>query len=380
MTDRIYLDNAATTPLHPDVLRSMMESAIRFGNPSSLHAEGREASACLACARRQVADLLHASPSEILFTSGGTESDNLAIRGTLAACASQGRHVITSAVEHPAVLNTLAALERSGLAEVTVLPADREGAVHPDALRAAIRPDTVLVTVMTANNEVGTLQPIQEIGCICREHGILFHTDAVQAAGILPLDLSALPADLLSLSAHKLHGPKGVGALYVRRGTALFPILTGGKQENGFRAGTENTLGILGLGIAASLATGPEADRASRIRKLKALLFQGLSDAVPETRINGSLAASLPGILSLSFPGIRAEQLLVLMDLNGIAASSGSACTAGSVEPSHVLLAMGRTADEARNAVRMSLSCMNTEEEIQTVVRILPELIRRLSR
>ena len=375
---RIYLDNAATTPLHPKVREAMLEAADLFGNPSSLHAEGREASARISLARRQVAGLLHASPAEILFTSGGTESDSLAIRGILAASRERGRHVITSAIEHPAVRNTLSRLSRLGLAEVTELPTDREGAVSPEDLRAAIRPDTVLVTVMTANNEVGTLQPVSQIGNICREAGIPFHTDAVQAAGHLPMDLSAWPVDLLSLSAHKLHGPKGTGALYIRKGIRLLSPATGGKQESGLRAGTENTMGIIGLGTAASIFSGHEAEYAEQVLSLKNLLCSSLLEAVPGTVVNGSPVSSLPGILSLSFPGVQAEQLLVLMDLNGIAASSGSDCTAGSVEPSHVLLAMGRSEQEARNAVRISLSALNTETEIHQVLEILPELVRRL--
>ncbi len=375
---RIYLDNAATTPMHPKVREAMLEAADLFGNPSSLHAEGREASARISLARRQVAGLLHASPSEILFTSGGTESDSLAIRGILAASREKGRHVITSAIEHPAVRNTLFRLSRLGLAEVTELHPDREGTVSPDDLRSAIRPDTVLVTVMTANNEVGTLQPVFQIGNICREAGIPFHTDAVQAAGHLPIDLSSWPVDLLSLSAHKLHGPKGTGALYIRKGTRLLSPATGGKQEGGLRAGTENTMGIIGLGTAAAIFSGHEAEYAERVLSLKNLLCSSLLEAVPGTKVNGSPVSSLPGILSLSFPGVQAEQLLVLMDLNGIAASSGSACTAGSVEPSHVLLAMGRSEQEARNAVRMSLSALNTETEIQKVLEILPELVKRL--
>ena len=375
---RIYLDNAATTPLHPKVREAMLEAADLFGNPSSLHAEGREASARISLARRQVAGLLHASPAEILFTSGGTESDSLAIRGILAASRERGRHVITSAIEHPAVRNTLSRLSRLGLAEVTELPTDREGAVSPEDLRAAIRPDTVLVTVMTANNEVGTLQPVSQIGNICREAGIPFHTDAVQAAGHLPMDLSAWPVDLLSLSAHKLHGPKGTGALYIRKGIRLLSPATGGKQESGLRAGTENTMGIIGLGTAASIFSGHEAQYAEQVLSLKNLLCSSLLEAVPGTVVNGSPVSSLPGILSLSFPGVQAEQLLVLMDLNGIAASSGSACTAGSVEPSHVLLAMGRSEQEARNAIRISLSALNTKAEIHQVLEILPELVRRL--
>ena len=380
MMNRIYLDNASTTALSPEVFREM-ESALKecYGNPSSIHGTGREAHRILDRARKRVAAALGAAPQEIYFTSGGSESDNWAIKGAAFSRAGKGRHLITGAIEHHAVLNTCRWLEKQGF-EVTFLPVDGEGRVDPDSVRKAIRPDTVLISVMTANNEIGTLQPVAEIGEVAREHGILFHTDAVQAIGAMKVDVGSLKADLLSLSAHKFHGPKGAGALYVRRGTKLDSLIHGGSQERGMRAGTENVPAIAGMGIAAEAAAEDPEARAGRIAVLRNLLIRGIQDRVPEAILNGSRTERLPGNVHFTFPGVDGEALLLRLDLAGIACSGGSACTSGSAEPSHVLAAIGQGPELSRGGLRMTIGDLNTEEEIREVLEILPPIVRDLQR
>ena len=374
---RIYLDNAATTPCAPQVVEAMLPYFTQvYGNASSVHTWGREAKRAVEAARRQVQKALNAAqPQEIFFTGGGSESDNWAIKGAALACRSG--HIITTAIEHHAVLHTCQWLEKQGF-RVTYLPVDGEGRVHPADVDKAIREDTILVSVMAANNEVGTLQPIGEIGEICRARGVLFHTDAVQAVGAVPIDMQALQVDLLSLSAHKIHGPKGVGALYVRKGTKLDSLLHGGAQERGFRAGTENLPGIVGLGKAIELATAQLADNAARMTALRERLIAGVMERVSGTRLNGHPTQRLPGNVNLSFEGVEGEALLLRLDLAGVAASSGSACTSGALDPSHVLMALGLTEAQAQGSLRLTLGTDTTAEEIDAVLDRLPPIVADL--
>ena len=378
MEDRIYLDNAATTSLDPEVLQEMMPWLPEHcGNPSSIHGTGREAQRALDRARKRTAAALGAKPQEIYFTSGGTESDNWALRGAAWAGREKGRHLITDAVEHHAVLHTFRWLEEQGF-ETTVLPVDSLGRVDPEAVRRAIRKDTILVSVMAANNEIGTLQPVEEIGRITREAGVLFHTDAVQAIGAIPVSPEAWGADLLSLSGHKFHGPKGTGALYIRLGTRIAPLMQGGAQERGLRGGTENVAGIVGLGRAIEKATGNIPERTERIRALRDRLIRGVLEGIPEARLNGDPDRRLPGNAHFSFPGVDGEALLLRLDLMGIACSGGSACTSGSPEPSHVLTAIGQGPELAGSGLRITLGDGNTEAEIDETLaalkRLMPEL------
>ena len=376
---RIYLDNAATTPVSPEVLEAMLPYFSQvYGNASSIHSFGREAKRAVEHARRQVAKALHAAiPQEIYFTAGGTESDNWAIKGAVLA---QGKgHIITTAIEHHAVLHTCAWLEKRGY-DVTCLPVDEYGRITAAQVEMALRKDTILVSVMAANNEVGTLQPIAEIGKICRAHGVLFHTDAVQAVGAVPLDVQAMNIDLLSLSGHKLHGPKGVGALYVRKGVKMDSLVHGGAQERGFRAGTENVPAIVGLGKAVELACANQADNAARISALRDRLIGGLMERIPGTRLNGHPTTRLPGNANLSFDGVEGEALLLRLDLVGVAGSSGSACTSGTLDPSHVLLALGLNESQANGALRLTLGSDTTQEEIDKVLDILPPIVEDLRR
>ena len=374
----IYLDNAATTALSAEVLDAMTECLReQAGNPSSVHGTGREAGRALDRARRKTANLLRCETREVVFTSGGSESDNLAIKGTAFAMRDRGRHLITSAIEHHAVLRTCRWLEKQGF-EVTCLPVDGEGRVNPADVEKAIRKDTILISVMTANNEIGTIQPIAEIGRIARERGVLFHTDAVQAVGAMPLDLSALPVDLLSLSAHKFHGPKGTGALFVRDGTRIESLIHGGAQERGLRAGTENLAGIVGLSKALEKAGEGISERTGRIAALRDLLIRGVRERIPGAVLHGEKAPRLPGIAHFSFPGVDGEALLLRLDLAGIACSGGSACTSGSHEPSHVLEAIGSTPEEIRSGIRFSLGDTNTEVEIRRTLEILPDIVEDL--
>ncbi len=374
----VYLDHAATTPLLQEAAAAMLPYMTEcYGNPSSLHSFGRAARQACARGRVQVAGLLGAAAAEIFFTSGGSESDNWALKGLAWAHQAQGRHIITSSVEHHAVLHACAWLEQQGFT-VTYLPVDAAGRVTPESVVQALRPDTILVSIMTANNEVGTLEPIAAIGTLLRERGILFHTDAVQAAGHVPLDMRSLPVDALSLSGHKFYGPKGIGALYLRRGTAIAPLLHGGSQERGLRAGTENTAAIVGLGVAAEQAALQLSAEAARLRELRDMLADGIRQ-LPGAWINGS-DERLPGHLSFGLEGIASDVLLIRLDLAGFAVSAGSACSAGSLEPSHVLAAMGQSAVQAGAAVRVTLGRENTAAEVQRFLTVLRQSVTEIRR
>ena len=375
---RVYADNAATTAPSQIAIDAMMPCLTKvYGNPSSLHTLGQEAKEALDAARATVAQCLGCEPREIIFTSGGSEADNQAIISAARFGAKKGKkHIITTAFEHHAVLHTLAKLERQGY-EVTLLDIPPDGVITPQQVREAIRPDTCLVTVMFANNEIGTIQPIPEIGTICREAGVLFHTDAVQAAGHLPIDVQAMNIDMLSLSAHKFHGPKGVGVLYARRGTPLINVIEGGAQERGKRAGTENIPGICGAAAAFREACQHMEENAAHLIPLRDQLIAGLSK-IPHSILNGDAVRRLPGNVNVCFEGIEGESLLLLLDEKGIAASSGSACTSGSLDPSHVLLALGRPHEVAHGSLRLSLSEQNTKEEIDYILNVLPDIVSYL--
>jgi cysteine desulfurase len=376
--NRIYLDNAATTPLSPEVLEAMMPYLTgRYGNASSIYDTGRDARRAIDDARKQVAGLIGARTNEIHFTSGGTESDNWALKGIAFARRSKGNHIITSAIEHHAVLETARWLETEGF-DVTYLPVSASGIVNPEDVKNAIKDRTILISIMAANNEIGTLQPVEAIGAIAREHKIPFHSDAVQAAGAIGVDVNAWQVDLLSLSGHKFHGPKGTGALYVRSGTRILPLLHGGAQERNRRAGTENVAGIVGLGKAAERAGMMMDENAEKITRLRNILIDGITGAIPHVRLNGDRTNRLPNNANLSFRYIEGEALLLHLDLNGIAASSGSACASGSLEPSHVLLGMGLAAEDAHSSLRFTLSEATTHEEINTVLAILPGIVDKL--
>jgi len=376
---RISLDHAATTACAPEVVEAMLPYFTQtFGNASSIHAFGREAKRAIEAARRQVAKALNAAiPQEIIFTAGGSESDNWAIKGAAFARRARGRHIITTAIEHHAVLHTCEWLEKQGF-EVTYLPVDADGRVSAAAVERAIRPDTILVSVMAANNEIGTLQPVAEIGAVCRARGVLFHTDAVQAVGAIPLDVQAMNIDLLSLSAHKFHGPKGVGALYVRKGVKLDNLVHGGAQERGFRAGTENLPGIIGLGKAIELAAAGLEANAARMIHLRDRLIAGVMESVPDVRLNGHPTDRLPNNCNLSFKYIEGEALLLRLDLAGIAGSSGSACTSGTLDPSHVLLAIGLPHAIAHGSLRLTLGADTTDADIDAVLERLPPIVADL--
>ena len=379
LTDkRVYADQAATTALGKAAWEAMepwLKNA--FGNPSALYEEGRLARDCVEAAREKTAQLLGAQPREICFTSGGTEADNWAVYKAAALGAESGkRHLILSAFEHHAVLNPAKALEREGF-EVTLLPVHENGIVRTEELERAIRPDTALVSVMFVNNEVGTIQPAAELGAVCREKGVLFHTDAVQAAGHLPIDLRKLPIDLLSLSAHKFHGPKGIGALYMRSGTALQSLIQGGGQERGKRAGTENVAAIAGLAAALEESLSEREEKDRYVEGLRRTVQEALL-SIEGSRLNGDLQKRLPGSLNVSFRGIEAEALVIYLDMKKIAVSSGAACEAGALEPSHVLTAMGLSDSDAKGALRITLDETNTREEAEYLSRIIPEAVMRL--
>lgn len=375
---RIYLDNNATTPVAPEVFEAMKAHYLEdYGNASSIHWFGQRARAAVETAREHVARLINARPSEIVFTSGGTESDNAAIVGIVEAARSESKHVVTTAIEHHAVLHTAKALEKRGV-KVTFVRAGSDGIVDPADIERAIRPETVLITVMHANNELGTIQPLEEIGRFARERDIYFHTDAVQSVGKIPVDVEKLGVDLLSLSAHKLHGPKGIGALYVRKGTILRPLLHGGHSERDRRPGTENVAGIVGLGKAAELAGEHLAEEATRVSALRDQLEDGILRNVPLVTVNGDRERRLPTTSSLSFAHIEGEGFVIAMDLRGVACSTGAACSSGSVEPSHVLSAIGRSADQARSSIRFSLGRYTTAEDISTALEIIPAVAERL--
>ncbi len=375
---RVYLDHAATTPVHPQVfseMRVILEEC--FGNPSSLHSFGREAKEYLERARERVASLINASPEEIIFTSGGTESDNLAILGTVYANRRKGNHIITSSIEHHAVLDTCKFLATSGF-EVTFLPVDGNGLINPDDVRKAIKRETILITIMHANNEIGTIQPIEEVSMIAREYEVPFHTDAVQTVGQVPVDVGKLGVDLLSLSGHKIYGPKGVGALYVRRGTHFTPVFHGGGQEMGRRPGTENLPGIVGLGKAAEIARKELASERVRLERLRDKLIQGVQRLVPDVKLNGHPVRRLPNNVNFSFVGVEGESLLLRLDLLGIAASTGSACSSGDFAPSHVLLAIGVDPELAQGSLRMTVGRANTDGDIDYVLDVLPGVVAEL--
>ena len=378
MEQFVYADNAATTKLSPAVLEAMMPYLTEeYGNPSSLYRFGNHAKRAIEQARKEVADVLGAEPFEILFTGGGSEADNW-VKEIMRSLKARGKnHFITSAVEHHALLHSAQRLQKEGF-EVTFIPVDREGQIDPEQVRAAIRPETGLVSIMFANNEIGTIYPIKEIGAICRQAGVLFHTDAVQAAGHLPINVKEMNIDLLSLSAHKFHGPKGVGAFYCRRGIPLPSLIDGGAQERSKRAGTENVAGIVGLGAALRLANEEMSEASARVSAMRDRLIDGILQTVPMCRLNGPRHNRLPGNCNISFLGIEGESLLLRLDLAGIAASSGSACASSSLDPSHVLLAIGLPHEVAHGSVRLSLSDYNTEEDVDYILEKLPEIVSTL--
>ncbi|MEK7220581.1 MAG: IscS subfamily cysteine desulfurase [candidate division NC10 bacterium] len=378
---RVYLDHNATTPLHPEVLAAMTPFLTeRFGNPSSPHTWGQEARQALEQARTTVARALGSGDKDsVVFTAGGTEADNLALLGAAAAQETRGRHVIVSAVEHHAVLHAAAHLQRHGFA-VTRLRVDAQGLLDPEEVRRAIRPDTILVSLLHGNNETGVLFPIDRVGRICRERGVTFHTDAVQSFGKLPLDVGALQVDLLSLSGHKIHGPKGVGALFIRRGTQMQALIHGGTQERSRRAGTENVAAAVGLARATELALLDQEAAAKRLADLRDRLEHGLMSALRGVLRNGHAIERLPHTTNLAFAGAEAESLMLALDLSGVGVSSGAACSSGSLEPSHVLAAMGLPRERAESSVRFSLGRGTTPEEIARVLEILPPIVERMRR
>ncbi len=376
---RSYFDYNATTPVHPEVVQAVARAlAETFGNASSVHGFGQQAKAALDDARASVAELIGADAAEIVFTAGGTESDNFALRGAAEAQeARKRRRIVTTAIEHEAVLNTCRHLGRRGY-ECTILPVTTQGVVTPDALGAVMADDVAVVSVMHANNEIGTVQPIEELAKIAHAQGALFHTDAVQSTGKISLDVRSLGVDLLSLSGHKFYGPKGSGALWIRRGVRLAPILTGGRHERNRRAGTENVPGLIGLGVAARLAKSSISDDGTRLSAMRDRLERLVLERVPRTTVNGAGALRVPNTTNISFDGVEAESLLIALDLEGIAVSTGSACSSGTLEPSHVLKAMNLPAGRAQNAIRFSLGSGNTDAEIDCLVGVLPPIVEKL--
>ncbi|MDF2889721.1 MAG: nifS [Clostridia bacterium] len=378
MSKRIYLDHAATTYTNKEVLNEMLPYFTEyFGNPSSVHQFGREVKKSIDVARDRVAKAIGALPEEIYFTAGGSEADNLAIKGVAYANKSKGNHIITTKIEHPAVLETCEQLEKEGF-EVTFLDVDQYGVVSPEAVRNAIKDNTILISVMYANNEIGTIQPISEIAQIANEKKIYFHTDAVQAIGSIRINVKEQNIDMLSMASHKFYGPKGVGALYVRKGVKLISIIHGGSQERKRRAGTENVPGIIGIGKAIELAYQKFDENNARITMLRDKLIKGIMEKVPYTRLNGHPENRLPNNTNFCFEYIEGESLLLNLDMKGIAGSSGSACSSGSLEPSHVLLAIGLPHEIAHGSLRLSLGEVNTEEDIEYVLQVLPEIVDRL--
>ena len=375
---KVYLDNAATTALSPKVLEKMMPYLTDiYGNASSPHSFGQTARIGVEHAREQVARAINADPSEIVFTGCGTESDNTVLFGVAERYAKKGDHIITTNVEHHAILHSYAALEKKGI-RVTYLPVDKDGLVTPEQVRDAITDKTILVSVMFANNEVGTIMPIPEIAAVCHEKGVLFHTDAVQAAGHIPIDVKAMGIDMLSISGHKFHGPKGVGVLYERKGIRLPSYIIGGEQEKGRRAGTENVAGIVGLGEALELAVTNMSETSARMTRMRDRLIEGIEATIPEVKLNGHRTKRLPNNVNFSIKYIEGESILLMLDMAGIAASSGSACTSGSLDPSHVLLALGLTHEVAHGSVRMTLGDDTTDEDIDYVLETLPKVAHRL--
>lgn len=379
MSKLIYMDNAATTKVDPEVLNAMLPYFTEnFGNPSSIYKIARDAQKAVEHARKQVADALGADVNEIFFTACGSESDNWAIKGAARAMkARKGKtHIITTAFEHHAVLHTVKALEREGFTS-TIVGVNENGVVKPEDIRNAITDDTAIVSVMYVNNEIGTIQPIKEIAAICKEKGVLFHTDAVQAIGHIDIDVKDLGVDLLSLSAHKFNGPKGVGALYIKKGVVIENFMDGGGQERGKRAGTENTAGIVGLGVAIEKATKNIAEKNIRLREMQEKIIDALTK-LPYSYLNGDREQRIAGSVNISFEGLEGESLLLMLDMHGICASSGSACTSGSLDPSHVLLAIGRTHEVAHGSLRISLNAENTMEEVDYLLSVVPQIVEKL--
>jgi len=375
---RIYLDHAATTPMRHEVVEAMLPFLReRFGNPSTLYSYGQEAKKAIDGAREKVAQVMNANSSEIVFTSGGTESDNFAISGVAWANQKRGNHIITSSIEHHAVLNICKFLERRGF-EVTYLPVDNHGLVSPDDVKKAVRKDTILISIMHANNEIGTIEPVEEIGKIAKEEGIYFHTDGVQTFGHIPIDVNMLNVDLLSASAHKLYGPKGVGCLYIRKGVRIVPFLYGGAQENKRRASTENVAGIVGFGKAAELAIKEMEEEGNRLIPLRDRLIKEILEKISFTRLNGHPTKRLPGNVNVCIEFVEGESMILQLDINGICASSGSACTSSIIEPSHVLLAIGIPPAVAQGSLRFTLGRDNTTEDIDYLLEILPTVVERL--
>jgi len=375
---RIYLDYAATTPVHPDVLNAMLPYFTdNFGNPSSIHSYGLEAREAIEKARGNVASLINARSDEIVFTSGGTEADNFALQGVCFANESKGNHIITTAIEHHAILETCKFLEKKDF-HVTYLPVDKYGMVAPADVKKAITPKTVLISVMHANNEVGTIQPLAEIGRIARDAGVYFHTDAVQTFGHIPVDVNELGVNLLSVSAHKLYGPKGIGALYIRKGTRIATFMHGGGQEGGRRAGTENVPGIVGFGKAAEIARREMAEEAARLTVLKDKFIAELQERIDNIHLNGHPTERLPNNINISVSYVEGEAMLLNLDMQGIYASTGSACSSGNLEPSHVLIATGCSHEQAHGSLRFTLGKWTTEEELQNVLDVLPGIVKKL--
>lgn len=378
MTKRIYVDNAATTKVAPEVVEAMLPYFTEnFGNPSSIYAEGREAKKAIERAREQVAKAIGADPKEIYFTGSGSEADNWALRSTAKALKSKGNHIITSSVEHHAVLHTCQDLEKQGY-EVTYLPVDKYGMVSPEDVKAAIKDTTIMISIMTANNEIGTIMPIAEIGEIAKSAGVVFHTDAVQAVGNVHIDVNEMNIDMLSLTGHKFHGPKGSGALFVRNGVRLISFITGGAQERMRRAGTENVPGIVGLGKAIEMATANINQKQKKLTALRDAYIKKVLETIPYSHLNGHPTKRLPGNANISFEFIEGEGMLLSLDMKGISASSGSACTSGSLDPSHVLLAIGLKHEEAHGSLRVSFGEDNTMEDINYIADSLKEIVERL--
>jgi cysteine desulfurase len=376
MTRRVYLDHNASTPVHPEVLAEMLPYfSEHFGNPSSIHAFGRATRDAMETARQRIAAFLKVARDEIVFTSGGTESDNLAVKGV--AAARGAGHIITSKIEHHAVLRTCQMLERQGFA-VTYVPVDEHGLVDPDDVRRAVRPDTILVSIMHANSEVGTIQPVEEIGRIARARGVAFHVDAIQTVGKIPVDVEAMGIDLLAFSGHKIYGPKGIAGLYIRKGTKMVSIQHGGEHERRRRAGTENVAGVVGLGKALEVRGRDMTEEAVRVATLRDRLTEGIQRRLPDVRLNGHPTRRLPGTANLGFRHVESESIVLGLDLKGVGTSAGSACTSGNVEPSHVLVAMGLPLDWAMGAVRFSLGRSTTADDIDYVVDAVEPIVTRL--
>ncbi|WP_418205307.1 cysteine desulfurase NifS [Anaerotignum faecicola] len=378
MPTKYYFDNAATTPVREEVLQEILPYFREYyGNASSIYSIAKESKKALEAARAKVAAAIGATPDEIYFTAGGSESDNMALRGVVNASKKEKKHIITTKIEHHAILHTAEFLETKGV-DVTYLNVDEFGKISLEELENAIRPETVLISVMFANNEIGTIQPIAEIGEIAKKHGVLFHTDAVQAVGHVPIDVEKLQVDLLSMSGHKLGAPKGIGAIYIRKGTRISPLIFGGAQEKKLRAGTENIAGIVGLGKAAELAVAEMEETTKKLTALRDKLIHGILESIPDSRLNGHLTDRLPGNCNISFSYIEGESLLLLLDALGIAASSGSACTSGSLDPSHVLMAIGLPHEIAHGSLRLTIDRENTEEQVDFILEKLPGLVQRL--